>query len=169
VTYALLTKVVWKVGDHDLGLAGNAVLGWAALLARLASLVGGDGALLAGLGGQSLVGGGCQWIGLAGDVGGSVDTLLAIGLAASAGSTAGTSTTAATTTGAVTAAVALTALGGLGGWCGWLRLAGELDGHLAVEDGLAVQVLDGALGLGGSGYVNKGVTDGTSGARVGWD
>ncbi len=43
----LLAEVVGQVGDHDLGLARHAVLGWAALLAGLA----GVGCLVVGIGG----------------------------------------------------------------------------------------------------------------------
>jgi hypothetical protein len=48
-------------------------------------------------------------------------------------------------------------------------LASELDGNLAVKDGLAVQLLNGALGLVGGGQVDEGIANGTSGARVGGD
>ena len=51
---------------------------------------------------------------------------------------------------------------GLGG-------AGKLDGDLALEDGLAVELGNGALGLGGGRESNEGVADGAGGARVGGD
>ena len=47
-----------------------------------------------------------------------------------------------------------------------LRLARKLDGNLAVKDGLSVELRNGALSLGRSREVNKGVTDGTRGAGV---
>lgn len=50
-----------------------------------------------------------------------------------------------------------------------LRSAGELDGDLAVKDGLAVELSNGALGLRWGGEGDEGVADGTGGARVGRD
>ena len=50
-----------------------------------------------------------------------------------------------------------------------LGLAGELDRDLAVKNGFAVELGDGALGLGGGGEVDKGVADGAGGARVDGD
>lgn len=50
-----------------------------------------------------------------------------------------------------------------------LGCAGKLDGDLAVKDGLAVELGDGTLSLGGGGERDKGVADGTRGARVGGD
>jgi len=50
-----------------------------------------------------------------------------------------------------------------------LGLASQLDGDLAVKDVLAVEVGDGALSLRRGRNVNEGVSDGTSGARVGGD
>jgi hypothetical protein len=47
--------------------------------------------------------------------------------------------------------------------------AGKLDRDLAVEDGLAVQLSDGTLGLGRSREGNEGVADGARGAGVGGD
>lgn len=47
--------------------------------------------------------------------------------------------------------------------------AGELDGDLAVEDGLSVQLGDGTLGLSRSGEGDEGISDGARGAGVGWD
>lgn len=77
--YLLLTKVVWEVSDHDLGLGGNAVLGRTTLLAGaksigLASLVGvdGQGVLVTRSSSESLVGGLGQRKDLAGDVGRSI-------------------------------------------------------------------------------------------------
>jgi hypothetical protein len=182
--YLLLTKVVRKVGNHDLGLAGNAVLRGATLLAGavgvgLASLAGVDSdTLLASVSGKSLVGGLGERSDLAGNVGGSavggslslaVDsafsslTLLATTAASSTATTA-TATTAGRL--AATGSALTTLSGGLGSG---LWLAGKLDGDLAVKDGLAVQLLDGAVGLGGSGDVNEGVADRAGGARVSGD
>jgi hypothetical protein len=181
--YLLLAKVVRKVGNHDLGLAGNAVLRGTALLAGavgvgLASLVDID-ALLTGGGSDSLVGGLGERKDLAGNVGGgsaiggsvslAVDgalsslTLLA---ATAASSTATTATTATAGRLAATGSALTTLSGGLRSGLG---LASELDGNLAVKDRLAIQLLDGAVGLGGGGDVNEGVADRAGGARVGGD
>jgi hypothetical protein len=51
---------------------------------------------------------------------------------------------------------------GLGG-------AGQLDRDLAVEDGLAVELGDGTLGLGRGREGDEGVADGARGAGVGGD
>jgi hypothetical protein len=156
-TYLLLAEVVGKVGDHDLGLAGDAVLGRTTLLAGAVGvgLAVDSDAVLASGGGQGLVGGLGQRSSLARDVGGgAVGGILALD-----GALGGLTLLA--TTGS-----ALTALGDLSSR---LRLAGELDRDLAVKNGLAVQLLDGTVGLGGGGNVNKGVADGAGGARVGGD
>lgn len=50
-----------------------------------------------------------------------------------------------------------------------LGSASKLDRDLALEDGLAVKLSDGALGLGGGGESHEGVADGARGARVGGD
>ena len=50
-----------------------------------------------------------------------------------------------------------------------LGSAGQLDGDFAVEDGLAVELSNGALGLGGGGQRNEGIADGALGAGVGGD
>jgi hypothetical protein len=47
--------------------------------------------------------------------------------------------------------------------------ASELDGDLAVENSLSVQLGDGTLGLSGGREGNEGVADGARGAGVGWD
>jgi hypothetical protein len=47
-----------------------------------------------------------------------------------------------------------------------LRLARKLDRNLAFEDGLSVELCNGALRFRRSREVNKGVTDGTSGSGV---
>jgi hypothetical protein len=91
----------------------------------------------------------------------------------SATASAATTATAATaTTGGGTAAL-LVAASTLGTAAGALSVrlggAGKLDGDLAVEDGLAVQLSDGALGLGGSRQSNEGIADRARGARVGGD
>lgn len=178
--HLLLAKVVRKVGNHDLGLAGDAVLRRATLLAGAVGVgLAIDGnALLAGGGGKSLVGGLGKRSDLAGNVGGSAvggslglavdSTLSSLTLLATTAASSTATTATATTAGRLaTAGSALTTLsGGLGSR---LRLAGELDGNLAVKDGLAVQLLDGAVGLGGSGHVNEGVADRAGGARVGGD
>ena len=52
--------------------------------------------------------------------------------------------------------------------CVW-GLAGALDRNLTVENGLAIQLLDGTVGLRGGGNVNKGVSDRASGVRVDGD
>jgi hypothetical protein len=161
--YLLLTKVVRKVGNHDLGLAGDAVLGGATLLAGavgvgLASLAGVDSdALLASVSGKSLVGGLSERSDLARNVGGSavggslglaVDSALSslTLLATTAASSTATTATATTASRLAATGSALTTLsGGLGSG---LWLAGKLDGNLAVKDGLAVQLLDCAVGLG---------------------
>lgn len=90
----------------------------------------------------------------------------------SATSSAATTATAASTSASggsatVLAAVALsTAAGALSVSLG---SAGQLDRDLAVEDGLAVELSNGALGLGRGRQSNEGVADGTRGARVGGD
>jgi hypothetical protein len=180
--HLLLTKVVRKIGNHDLGLARDAILGRATLLAGtvgvgLASLawVGSDAILACGAG-KSLVGGLSKREDLTRDVGGSaisvslglaVDSTLSTLtlLATTAASGTAATATAATASGLAATGSALTTLsGGLGSR---LRLAGKLDGDLAVKDGLAVQLLDGAVGLGRGGNVNEGVADRAGGARVG--
>jgi hypothetical protein len=176
-TYLLLAEIVGKVGDHDLGLAGNAVLGRTTLLAGTVGvgLAVDSDAVLASGGGQGLVGGLGKRSSLARDVGGgAVGSILALDsalggltlLATTAASSTATTATAATAGGLATTGSALTALGDLSSR---LRLAGELDRDLAVKNGLAVQLLDGTVGLGGGGNVNKGVADGAGGARVGGD
>ena len=75
-TYAFLAKIIWKVGNHDLRLAGDAVLWWTALLAWLARVslsrllwVDSKSILSAVLSGKCLVGGSGQGIDLAWNVG----------------------------------------------------------------------------------------------------
>ena len=82
-----------------------------------------------------------------------------------------TATAATTSTGGGTAAgLASVALGSAAGALGvGLGSAGELDGDLAVEDGLAVELGDGTLSLGRGREGNEGVADGARGAWVGWD
>lgn len=89
-----------------------------------------------------------------------------------ASSTAATATSASTSAGRGTATVLATA----GTLCTGsvalgvsLRSTGKLDGDLALKDGLAVELGNGALGLGGGGESNEGVADGAGGARVGGD
>ena len=63
--------------------------------------------------------------------------------------TARTATTSAATTTTTSRAAAAGGLSTLGALLGRFGLAGKLNRNLAVEDGLAVQLVDGALGLGG--------------------
>lgn len=89
-----------------------------------------------------------------------------------AASTATASTATATTAGGRAATVlgAVGALGSAAGTLGMLlRSAGELDRDLALENGLAIQLLDGALGLRGRRQSHEGVANGAVGARVGGD
>jgi hypothetical protein len=182
----LLAQVVRQVGDHDLGLGGDAVLRRATLLARAGSVglaallaVDADGALRARLGAQSLVSGLGERSDLAGDVsgataGGRLSTLLAVlavlgATAASAGAATATPVAATAAGGLATTRLAFGTLTALSGGSSGLRLAGELHRHLAVEDALAVQLVDGALGLGRGRDVDEGVADGTGGAWVGGD
>ena len=81
---------------------------------------------------------------------------------------ASTSTTASASTSRRTATLlAFTALGSFSSVR--LRLASELHRHLAVHDRLAVEFVDGALGLGRGGHINEGVADRTGRAWVGRD
>jgi hypothetical protein len=165
VAYLLFTKVVGKVGNHDLCLAGDTILRRSALLARWASR---------SIGRLGVVGGSSQRSSSGITFSGN---FLSVGLLAVATTTAGTTTTAtATATSGLTATgTTLFALGVLvvhGGRRsrrGRLRLSRKLDGNLAVENSLAVEVVDGTLGLGRSGHVNKGVSNRAGGARVGGD
>lgn len=50
-----------------------------------------------------------------------------------------------------------------------LGCASKLDRDLALEDGLAVKLSNGAFGFGGRGEGHEGVTDRAGGARVGGD
>ena len=176
-TYLLLAEVVREVGNHNLGLAGDAVLGRTTLLAGTVGvgLAVDSEAVLASGGGQGLVGGLSERSSLARDVGGgAVGGILALDgalggltlLATTAASSTATTATAATAGGLAATGSALTALGDISSR---LRLAGELDRDLAVKNGLAVQLLDGTVGLGRGGDVNEGVADRASGARVGGD
>ena len=67
----------------------------------------------------------------------------------------------------------LAAAGTLGAGAGALSVslgsAGKLDRDLALEDSLAVELSNGALGLGGSGEGDEGVADRAGCARVGGD
>ena len=67
------------------------------------------------------------------------------------------------------AAVALTSalsVGTLSLLSGRLRLAGKLNGDLALQNLLAAKLGDGALGLSGGGEVDEGVANRSVGARV---
>jgi hypothetical protein len=181
-SYLLLAKVVRKVSDHDLGLAGNTILRGATLLAGtvgvgLASVVNRD-TLLAGGGGKRLVGSLSERKDLTGNVGRSaVGGSLGLAIDGALSSLTLLATTAASSTATTTTATTAGRLAATGrtlttlssGLRSGLGLAGELDGNLAVKDGLAVQLLDGAVGLGGGGDVNEGVADRAGGARVGGD
>lgn len=87
---------------------------------------------------------------------------------------AGITATATTATGAATTRCAAAgpigtltlAVGGLGLLTSGLGLASELNRDLALEDLLAGELLDGTLGLGRGGKVDKGVANGTVGTRV---
>lgn len=86
-------------------------------------------------------------------------------------SAASTATTASTSAGGSAAAVL-----GAGALCaaaGTLSMglgsAGKLDGDLAVEDGLAVELSDGTLSLGWGREGDEGVSNGTRGTGVGGD
>lgn len=90
---------------------------------------------------------------------------------AKATATATTATTATTTaTGPLAALVAastLTATGGtLGLGLGGFRLAGQLDGDLALQNLLTGELLNSGGSLLGGGQVHEGVAHGTVGARV---
>ena len=80
-TYAVFLEVVRKVGNHDLGLGRNAILGGTALLA----LAGSSGLLVGLVSCERLVGGFGKSYNLARDVGGgairrsSVDELDLVG------------------------------------------------------------------------------------------
>jgi hypothetical protein len=127
------------------------------------------------VGSLGIVGSGSQRSG--GGIAFSGDGFLSIGLLGVATTAAGATTTAATAATSRLAATSTTlfTLGVLvvgGSRCSRssrFRLARKLDRNLAVEDGLSVQVVDGTLGLGRSGHVNKGVSNRTGGARVGGD
>lgn len=84
----------------------------------------------------------------------------------SAATASGAATSTSAATGRAATASALCALTTLGGW---LWLAGQLYGDLAVEDGLAVELVNGALGLGWGRDIDEGVANGASGTGVGWD
>lgn len=176
---AVLTEVVGEVGDHDLGLGSDTVLRWATLLALTRSaglglLVGIDshGVGVAGLsGGESLLGGLDERVDLARDVGGASSTVGSCGvgaLAIASGSTATTTTAGTATTGAVAttglAGGAFTSRDGTLSLNFWAT--SKLDGDLALEDGLAVELGDGTLGLRGSGEIDEGVADGAAGTGV---
>ena len=81
-------------------------------------------------------------------------------------STTGSTTATATAAAASRLAALRSGLGALGVLGSRLRLAGKLDRDLAVEDGLAVQLLNSAVGLRGGGDVNEGVANGAVGAGV---
>ena len=95
--------------------------------------------------------------------------------ATTAGSTA-TATTTATTATAGSTSAAFSAADGLAAAGCVLRLLGsslgpasELDGDLAAEHLLARELGNGSLGLGGSGEIDKGVSDRTRSARISRD
>jgi hypothetical protein len=203
--YLLLGQVIRQVGDHDLGLGGNAI-------GRRASLT--AGTLGSGLLLESFVV--LLTVGLVGDVsqrlslgsrGGSsgggggwclssssrgVPLLLLLGSvllytsaevesvaywafaytsgAASASASSTTATASASTTARGASASALVArtltVGSLCLLSSGLRLAGELDRNLALEDLLAGELSDGALGLGGSREIDESVANRAVGSRI---
>jgi hypothetical protein len=53
--------------------------------------------------------------------------------------------------------------------CSRLGLASKLNGDLAIHDCLAVEFVDGALGLGRSGDIDEGIADWAGGTGIGWD
>ena len=174
--YLLLAKIVWQVGNHDLRLARHAILWWTTLLARLLGLgLSGLTSLeaFAILRCERLVGCGGEWSSLAwyvcraSAVGGRLSLAVSLTLASTPASTATASaSTASAASGVATLRLFLAALGSFSGRLG---LAGKLDGNLAIQDGLAVQLVDCAFGLRRGGDVYEGVADWASRARVGWD
>jgi hypothetical protein len=85
-------------------------------------------------------------------------------------SAATTATAASTTAGGGTAAVVASTLGTAASALGVsLGSAGQLDGDLAVEDGLAVELSNGTLGLGWGREGNESVADRARSAGVGGD
>ena len=172
--HLLLAKIVWQVGNHDLRLAWYAILWWTALLAWLLGLsLAGLASLetfFALLCGKSLVGCGCErcnlagYIGWASAVGGRLRLAICLALAvlypsecvtyaclrctyasATSSSAATTSSTAASST--LRVAALRLFLAALSSFSGWFGLTSKLNGDLAIQDGLAVQLVDGAVGL----------------------
>lgn len=85
-------------------------------------------------------------------------------------STTGSAGTTGASATATTACGRTPALGAVGAFSVmWLRLARKLDRDLAVEDILAVELLNSALGLVGCGEVHEGVANGAGRAWVGRD
>lgn len=152
-----------------------------------------DGTFLAHSARQGLVGGCGQTSSLARDVGRTVavgctlDELAVCALASlccvsccsssiirlftyattTASTTATSTSTAASRIATLVTLSALSPFGRSGG--SRLGLTSELHRNLAVEDGLAVQLIDGTLGLGRCGDIDEGVADRAGGAWVGWD
>lgn len=94
--------------------------------------------------------------------------------------TAGSAATTATATSASTSRLSATATLATGGsltsiygtlslLTGWLRLAGKLDGDLALKDLLARELSNGTLGLAGGRQVDESVANWAVGAWVLWD
>jgi hypothetical protein len=166
----LLGQVVGQVGNHDLGLGGNAISRGATLTALTLSALGlgslsGSGSIgVDSSGGGSLGSGGIKGLAL----------LLLVGLA-SAATTGTTTSTASTATAATTSGSAAAgtfrartlAVGTLDGLlASGLGLASELNRDLALKDLLAGKLLDGTLSLSGGREVDKGVANRAVGARV---
>lgn len=166
--YLILAEVVRQVGNHDLGLGGNAILRGTTVLGSTRTL----GALGVGVfvDGQRFVGGLRKRLNLAWDIGWPVDgirlVVLGVACATTSAATASAATTATTTAGT---ALRLLGLLGLVLLLRLIRLAGKLDRDLAFKNGLAVELSDGAISFGGSGNIDESVANGTSGARVGRD
>lgn len=203
-TYLLLGQVVRQVGDHDLGLGGNAIgrrasltagtLGSGLLLESFVVLLTiglvGDVSQRPSLGGRGGSSGGGGWRLSSSSRGVPLLVLLGSVLlytsaevesvacwafsytsgAASASASSTTTTASAPTTARGAAASALVArtltVGSLCLLSSGLRLAGELDRNLALEDLLAGELSDGALGLGGSREIDESVANRAVGSRI---
>ena len=103
---------------------------------------------------------------------GGLGSLALLSILALATGTTGTSAVASTTATTATArsaaasALGASTLGSLSLLTSGFRLAGKLNGNLALENLLAGELLDGTLGLGGSREVDEGVANGTVGTGV---
>ncbi len=93
-------------------------------------------------------------------------TTVSAGTTAASAATATTATATASSTAATTLSALSVTVGSFGLLTSGLGLASELDRHLALEDLLAGELLNGTLGLGGGREVDESVADGTLGAGV---